>query len=366
MKKTIVIFAAFALVFGFAATTMAADWDFYGSARFATFYTTSDQGSPTNPAGLNDDYSSTQWALQGNSRIGATVSNGDVGGGFEYGSGPNLRKLYGTWNFGAGELLVGQTYTPTVQFYSNQVFASDNDLLGVGQFYNGRQPMIQLKMGGFKVALVTPVTDFDDRGGVEAATEVTIPKIELAYKFSTDMFFVEPMAGYQTYDILNADGDGESVDSYVFGAYAGVMFGPASVYFGGYYAENTGAYGAFQGYGSGTLFEGNPVWDGSELQDNEEYGGILVVNFKINDMLSAEGGIGYKSNEIDSSSVGGKWETEVMSYYVNLPIQLADGVFITPEIGYFDFGDYKRPASAGGDVDQESDTYFGAKWQINF
>jgi len=360
MKKTIAIFAAFALVFGFAATTMAADWDFYGSARFATFYVMSDEESPTNP-GVSDDYSNTQWALQGNSRIGATVSNGDVGGGFEYGSGPNLRKLYGTWNFGAGELLIGQTYTPTVQFYSNQVFAGDNDLLGAGQFYNGRHPMIQLKMGGFKAALVTPVTD---TLGVGTATEVTIPKIELAYKFSTDMFFVEPMAGYQTYDVLDATGDGESVDAYVFGAYAGVMFGPASVYLGGYYAQNSGAYGAFQGYGSGTLFEGDPVWDGSEFQDNEEMGGILVVNFKINDMLSAEGGFGYKSNEIDSSSVGGKWESEVMSYYVNLPITLADGVFVVPEIGYFDFGDLTDPNT--GDIDQGSDTYFGAKWQINF
>jgi hypothetical protein len=141
------------------------------------------------------------------------------------------------------------------------------------------------------------------------------------------------------------------------------MFGPASIYFGGYFAENTGAYGAFQGYGEATLNKGNPIWDAADndFADNEEFGGILVVNFKINDMLSAEGGIGYVSNEYKVANV--KSETEIMTYYANLPIQLADGVFVVPEIGYFDFGDKKV---GGVETKQGSDTYFGAKWQINF
>lgn len=53
----------------------------------------------------------------------------ELTGGFEYGSGVNLRKLYGEWNFGAGSLLIGQTYTPLNYFYSNQVYGGDNDLL---------------------------------------------------------------------------------------------------------------------------------------------------------------------------------------------------------------------------------------------
>jgi hypothetical protein len=99
------------------------------------------------------------WGQQGNSRIGANVKfNDQIGGRFEYGTGVNTRILYGTYTFGNGsELLLGQTYTPSSSyFYSNSVYGADGDLLGVGQFYVGRVPMIQWKMGGLKVALVSP------------------------------------------------------------------------------------------------------------------------------------------------------------------------------------------------------------------
>ena len=82
------------------------------------------------------------WGLQSNSRIGVTVSNGAVGGGFEYGTGVNVRKLYGIWNFGAGTLLVGQTYVPISIFLSNQVFDADADLLAWGAIYKGRRLII--------------------------------------------------------------------------------------------------------------------------------------------------------------------------------------------------------------------------------
>jgi hypothetical protein len=376
MKKTIVIFAAFALVFGFVGTTLAADWNFYGSSRVATFWTTADDESVNNtlpasvadPTKAIDDETDVTWNLQGNARIGATVSNGDVGGGFEYGTGVNVRKLYGTWNFGAGELLVGQTYTPTDIFLSNQVFAADNDLLGVGQFYNGRAPMLQLKFGGFKVALVTPVNGLAAVAGTgftSVDTETMLPKLELSYKFSSDMFWVEPIFGYQTYDLVSATDASKSVDAWMLGAYAGVNFGPGAVKFGGYFAQNTGAYGAFQGYNAlATLNGGNPVFAAGELQDNDEYGAVLVVTFTINDMFAVEGGFGYKNNTIDA--LGVEVETTNMSYYVNFPITLADGVFITPEIGVFDNGDLETNVAGIADVSQGQDTYFGAKWQINF
>jgi hypothetical protein len=153
MKKLLIIFAVLCL----AAPVMAADWNFYGSARVKTFWNQNDFG----PEGSQADDLDVQWENQGNARIGATVKvNDQIGGGFEYGNGPNLRKLYGTYTFGNGsELLIGQTYPPTSgYFYSDSVFGDDGDLLGMGQFYAGRSPMIQWSMGGFKVALVKPTT----------------------------------------------------------------------------------------------------------------------------------------------------------------------------------------------------------------
>jgi len=136
MKKLTVSLAVVALAFVFVGTAMAADWNFYGSARVGTWYfsrssevgaiaapsTTSAGGvaALSNVTGINKTTGSAdgnsdldlRHTLQPNARIGATISSGNVSGRFEYGTGVNARILRGTWNFGSGELLVGQTYTP--------------------------------------------------------------------------------------------------------------------------------------------------------------------------------------------------------------------------------------------------------------
>ncbi|MCP4722054.1 MAG: hypothetical protein GY860_21555, partial [Desulfobacteraceae bacterium] len=151
MKKLMIMVAAMVML---ASSAYAADWNFYGSARVATFYNSVETIS--SGVASADNYSQ---ALQGNSRIGATVKVSDeLTGGFEYGTGVNVRKLYGEWNFGAGKLLVGQTYTPLNWFYSDQVgVGGDMDLLAYGGVYSARQAMLQLTFGGLKVALVPVV-----------------------------------------------------------------------------------------------------------------------------------------------------------------------------------------------------------------
>ena len=205
MKKLFIIFAILCL----AAPAMAADWNFYGSARMATFRVDVDPDVP----GVDSD-TDTAWGQQGNSRIGATVKfNDEIGGAFEMSDSFGKRKLYGTYAFGSSELLLGQTYTPvSSQFYSNSVYDGDGDLLGVGQFYVGRVPMIQWSIAGFKLALVQPNTVDVAETAATAPTvvagvyvpgtaavnydvDVDLPKIELAYKFKTDMFFVEFAGG---------------------------------------------------------------------------------------------------------------------------------------------------------------------------
>lgn len=372
MKKTIAILAAFALVAGFAATAVAADWSFYGSARMSTFSNSiSEEASAT---GFDD--TDTRWALQTNARIGANVSAGDVGGRFEYGTSggnANIRLLYGTWNFGGGELLVGQTYTPITFLASGQVEGDDQGLLNFGEVYAGRKPMIQLKFGGFKVALVSPSNTaptaaggtFTVAGitfvgiGYNADVDTTLPKLELAYKFSTDMFYVEPYGGYQTFDVVNAADNDVSADAWIVGVNGGVTLGMATIKANFYMANNIGVYGA----GTGTLAgQPGPATSGTDFEDNEEMGGLLLANFKFSDMVGFEAGVGYVSQEIDYGSAS--IEETTMAYYANVPITLADGVYIIPEIGMYDYGDLE--ATGNPDLDQGDETYIGAKWMINF
>jgi hypothetical protein len=331
MKKLMVLVAALALVAGSAMSVAAAEWNFYGSARVATWMDNE-----------SEDYSQ---ALQGNSRIGANVKASDsLTGRFELGIGEpgplgigvdplkkdnndvTTRIIWGEWNFGAGSLGVGKHYTPLNFFTSNQVFDGDTNLLPYGGVYSARNTMLRLKFGGFEIAAVKPQTKFSD-------SEVDYPAVEASYTLQMDAFKVTLGGGYQSYD---------EVDSYIVAAEGRANFGLG--YLGGnvYVGENAGdliwiSTGGSDGKGTAT-------------QDVDNMGFVLVAGMKATDMFSFEAGYGWA--EVDNDIA----DDEVKSYYIQSTITLAPGVFITPEIGKVDF------VEAG----QGDFTYYGAKWQINF
>ncbi len=356
MKKLFIIFAILCL----AAPAMAADWNFYGSARMATFSVDEDPDM----TGVDSD-TDTLWAQQGNSRLGATVKvNDQIGGGFEYGTGVNVRKLYGTYTFGGGsQLLLGQTYTPTGSyFYSNSVFGSDGDLFGVGQFYAGRQSMIQWSMAGFKVALVNPST-----ATVNATTDIdtTIPKIEASYKFKSDTFFIDVFGGYNSFtdERTGLVGGDYDYDSYVVGLGGGLNFGAFFANAGVHMGQNLGNYGNIGAPGVGATTAANLGYQQAQfdaagaLQDNDGLGYLAVLGFNASEMFTIEAGYGYEEGEVDNSNVS----VDVTQYYLNSTINIAPGFFIVPEVGMI------TTSADGVGITAEPETfYWGAKWQINF
>jgi hypothetical protein len=358
MKKLFVMIAAVAFVVAFTAPAFAAEWSFYGSARMSTFWESDDYGDYVNAAGADDDFDLGH-SLQGNSRLGATVKVSDnLVGGFEYGSGPNLRKLYGEYDFGGFKLLVGQTYTPLNWFYSNQVWAGDADLLPYGGVYNGRRAMVQGTFGGLKIALVQPVTAplpsvvFVPPQPLfaNAETDVTIPQLQAKYTFKVAGLKVEIAGGYQTYDVVDANDDDESIDSYIGAIGATYSTGPFYVGANYWMGKNVGNMGMWnEGFDEA-------VWAVDEVLDTTGYGFIIVATFTLSDMVTFEGGYGYSSFDTDDADE----EDDTTSYYVNATINFAKGVFIVPEIGKVVFGD--DPLGN----DQGDTTYYGLKWQINF
>ncbi len=331
MKKLIVAVAAFAMLAG---SAYAADWNFYGSARVSTYYVENDA--------TDFEY---QEGLQGNSRIGASVKVSDeLTGGFEYGAGVNVRKLYGEWNFGAGTFLVGQTYTPLNMFYSNQVYGSDNGLLAQGGVYSGRHAMLRLKFAGFQIAVIAPNTTFTGAG----TTEVVIPAIEAKYSASFGPVSIAAVGGYQTFEV----DDNVDIDSFVLGVGGKVKMGPAFIGSNVYYGENAGNLIGVSVNGDNAWDDGYAVYNGTSVDDNEVLGFLIAAGVTINDMFALETGYSYAQTEFDSASDA----DEVQAYYVQANITLAPGVFVIPEVGVID-----GKESADNEI-----TYFGAKWQINF
>jgi hypothetical protein len=384
MKKLLVILAAVALVCAFTVPASAVDWNFYGSARMATWYTSEDFGDGLNSAGTDDSDDGTVWQLQGNTRIGARVKGETTRGRFELGMDEDdttqsnevlVRLLFGTWNFGAGTLKVGKDYTPTNQFISSSAWGGaaggeDANLLNSGTFYGDRRGHIGLSIAGFEIALVnyrdaSLDTDSDVAGAGGGDQDNYLPKIEASYGMAFDNFNFTLQGGYQTFTIEDvvSEVDGSTndvdVDSYVVGAHGGVNLGPVALRASAFMAQN----GANAGW---SYSSGAGLWDGDDdINDMDTIGAALVGVFSMSDMLAFEAGVGYRNDDRDGRFEDGEVlrsykEDETIQYYLQALIRLAPGVTLQPEVGFIDLMDDDE-----GEDEGES-FYLGAKWQIDF
>lgn len=361
MKKLITLVAAMAMVATFAMTAAAAEWNFFGSARVNTTWTDVEKIGSTD--GSTDNFVQ---AVQSNSRIGATVKvNDNLTGGFEYGSTPNLRKLYGEWNFGSGKLLAGQTYTPVNWFYSNQIYADDSDLLFWGGVYSGRAPMLQLTFGDFKIAAITSASDALIVGAVDGAVVGGMPNtetddfdtaknkrpaIEASYSLNFGDVNLDMAGGYQTWELSNGTSTID-IDSWVVAlggtANFGIGYLKASIYTG----VNSGHMISMKVNADANNSGLVQYADGKRL-DNDCLGYLVVAGAKINEMFSVEFGYAGVQTELD----GNKPSDDARSYYAQTTVTLAPGVFFVPEIGVVDYDENG----------QKETTYAAVKWQINF
>jgi hypothetical protein len=394
MKKITILIAAIALVC-FSVPAMAVDWNFYGSARMATYYTSSDFGDSLNPAGTSTEDSELDWDLQGNSRFGANVQADHLKGQIEMGiseSNVSARRVYGTWNFGAGYLKVGKDYTPVDQFISGQVYEIDLGLLGVGTQYGGRQGQIALGFGNFEIALVNPTTKLLNNMTINTTSIITVPgqpgqgpitgpvvsanatngdpdqilpQISAKWGMAFDAWNFNLMGGYQYYSIEDVQSsiagqgtDDLDITSYTIGGDIGFNFGPAVIKGAVSYGQNIGNAGwglpGERYTGQGGLAE----WDGDD-DTNDTYTAMaaLVGGFKLSDMWAFEAGFGYRKDQTDG---GVSRDTAPWSAYLQSVITLAPGVNIIPEVGYFDYDNNSDGDDAG------STFYVGGKWQIDF
>ena len=174
------------------------------------------------------------------------------------------------------------------------------------------------------------------------------------------------MGGFQYYsieDVLAEDGSGTDdidVTSYTLGGDVGFNFGPGYVKGALSYGQNIGNanWGIPSLKGSTSGQGGLAQWDGDDdTNDTYTFQGALVGGLKVSDMLSFEAGFGYRADQTDS---GTDRDTAPYAFYVQSVIALAPGVYIIPEVGYYDYDN-----NADGD-DAGSLIYVGGKWQINF
>jgi len=321
---------------------------------------------PNNP--LNTADADLEWDLQGNSRIGAIVESGAVGGRFEYGASggnSNLRLLYGTWNYGTGSLLVGQDFTPITSNFSNQAIFSDQTMYNIGDPFAGRQPQLKWKTGEFQLALITPniVPGSDIVGSTyNTDTDSLFPKIEIAYKHEWNKSHVRFKAGYQTYDLVNILDQNVSVDSFIVGVAGRGGFNAGHIGASVYYGQNLGTYGAVNSGLVSTLHFDNdlPRFEGGSLKDSTTLVAALLFHWQLTERLKFETAAGHRWMNTDTSVAR---EQQSWVVYAQMPVTMASTVFVVPEVGYYDFGALEQ----GPSKQELGHTFYaGAKWQVNF
>jgi hypothetical protein len=361
-------------------------WSFYGSVRYATFFeTTSDDAAfkdtgkvttlATDADILGSDQKKTLWGLAPNTRIGASVNRGDLGGKYEIGFKDDAtlytRLLYGAYTFDNVTFLVGQDYTPLSPSFCNQAFKGDTGLKGFGQIdeTGSRVPQLKIKWNALQVALVrtntsyattlslpTEITDNGATVKTNPTTEILLPHLEVRYSLKMDQATADIFGGAGSYkvksDVLDVD---KTVNSYLLGLEGGIKMAPVYANAIIWMARNSKQLGFNQVDAAGATFD----TDYSIIND-KNYGGALVAGVAIA-KVTVEAGYGLVSSEKDTS---GAENDKAQSYYLNATIpvaQTASAKFsVVPEIGVFD---YMKDAKG---ADQGKVTYAGAKCQVDF
>ena len=379
MKKISLVFAVVLCLCG---SAVAAEWNFYGSARISTFYTKFDKDPFTSSGaalGLTSgaDTSSYEEKLNGNARIGAKISPSDsIKARFEYGAlggTANVRILWGEWDFGAGTLGVGKNYTPLLFPYSNQVYnigglnKGDTNMSYFGMLYGDRKAQISLTFGNFQIAAVEPATlvYVTPLSATQPMTRADLPSIQAKYTFEFENGHIALAAGYQNFEVVSGSQE-HDVTSYVLGFGGQLNAGPFYVkgnIWGGQnvgnlanHLVNTNLWSTTGNAGTADLDgEGFSLaqWDGSKITDRDAMAYLAVAGYKIRRGLYLEAGCGYTTSTLDAP---GATRDDAVVYYLQSTIFLAPGVFLTPEIGGCDFNQ----------DGQSRLSYAGIKWQINF
>jgi hypothetical protein len=420
MKKLFVLFVALVMILAAlpAFAQDKADWAFYGSVRMWTAWESVDSDTPPQLASTGatgsffavgttrarafsyggQDYGDDElaWMLQTNSRVGANVKWGNIGGRFELGmgntegtQGVSLRLLYGTWNFGPGTFEIGQDYGSYFYLVSNLCGPGGAECngIGFGSIYPGRVPQLALIMGGFRASLelptmvssfqgtttrpVLPTTLLLVNNQTTAGTgfieyDKVFPRIAANYTFNLGpgQFFIGGQ--YNTYDEeygVNGVLQENSIDAWTLGAGTKLAFGP-------FYTNATFQYGVNPnnaGSGPATLYPSVQLYDPlvNRSEDATYMAAQLILGFKLTDAITFEGGVIWQNGTVDAPNNSQlSFEQNTYTYYLQMTWMPTKNVYIIPEIGVVDFD--KLSISDTPDITYGKTQWIGIKWMINF
>ncbi|MBN2041634.1 MAG: hypothetical protein JW864_16480 [Spirochaetes bacterium] len=321
----------------------------------------------------------TFYTINDNSNIGFNFTYRQYKGVFELGISDmendwdvKLRKAYGIFNFGFGELMIGQTWTP----YTHWSYESANYYRseGFGALYDNltTQAKVTMKFGLYidiikpYVGTITyydnqtvdnPTSDpsFDEYDLVEVEREITtrqpleniqslFPKIAVGYDYKSGRINAGLGAAGNIYKIKKTDDvefNKKWIISYLAYLYSELKFGNFGFNLSGGFSVNPANFGLkVQSAGNSTFAGGaaasvyNIATGKYEIKDTWNIQSYAEFEWAF--MKNTVAHLGYGFSLVNYPMQGYK-DDYAMEYYLNIKFNLANLIALTPSVSYHDY-----------------------------
>jgi len=315
------------------------------------------------------------------SRLYSKCTTEDCGGYFELGVGSdtetsvgtanaNFRKLYGWYDFGNFRIEAGHTepigaarYNPTQLFGLGR--ALHIILAGWGNIYDRTaQANVIFQGGAFYAAFGVSTNDvfgiFD--GGEEYNY---VPRLHLQAGVNTASFSILPNVTFENAQAKDTPNKDSSANAWVIEVPVSIKAGMFGVNFSGHWGYNVGTvYSRFYNlsYGGQNATGAVQVAADGGVEDTLCWGGYFDVSFGGKPLaVHLIGGVQHVENDL--------WENEDSNTryaaVVRIPYAISGNFTLSPEVGYYDFGDDVNVPS-GQNKDLGSEWLAGVQFQFVF
>ena len=406
MKKLFIIGIAALLLVAFSVPAMAKVK--IGGIIFTDFYYLDrDSDNAVATTGYNDPYQVTTIQVPNITRLYGRWTNEDnVGMFIELGIGQNsgavdantsngvsLRHAYGWWDVTPNfQILAGKSTTPFSPLNPSQLLGTRSGSLniigvGYGNFYSGRFAQVRGtfkfgKVGRVALALVDPngtqryhatYNNYFpyDRFGVPYQTNTKIPRFDIAVPLYFGPVSIYPgfLYQYRTVDTNQATYD-NSISTYI--GSLGVKAG-----FGGFSISAEGNYGSNMANTRGLIGTSGPSYlasaqlnpDSGKINNATTYAYWIDASYKFGPVTPhVMFGQEKSSNDVYVGDVGlgGQYKAESTSsmWGFSVPIDLAKGFRIRPELMWYDDGELQ--ISGTDELKLGKYAIYGVQFQITF
>lgn len=316
-----------------------------------------------------------RWTNEDN--VGMYIEFGLMGGNGD--NQASVRHAYGWWDVTPMfQLMAGHTTTPFSPLNPSQLLGTQSGSLniigaGYGEFYSGRFPQVRgtFRFGKtvrLEIALCDPFRGTNAAIGQTGTNSSKIPRVDIGVPIYAGPVRIYPSFLYSKKSLDNVipSGSDSTITTYIGSIGAKAGFGPFGIALEGQWGKNWGNTSGLLGTGAfnnqAVTLARAVLLNNNEIYDAETYGVWIDLSYKFGPVTPhlMYGQMKTKSKTVAQLNTAAKSKM----YGFSVPIGLAKGFSIRPEVMWYDNGDLSVDTQQGTDLGKY--LIAGVQFQITF